>query len=129
MVCETLTPSSSLLLYFCYSKAWLHGGDQSDMRIYWSLKSIPELSDLSLANRMKVYRIAYRESGGMSRSEVIYLGLAVGLGVMFGPLGIGFCVAIVMLPVNSRMVERMRPMILAVRYRLGLDLPNVCPPF
>jgi hypothetical protein len=48
------------------------------------------------------------------------LGLAVGLGAMFGPLGIGLCTAIIMLPIYSQKIERMRPAMHAVRNRLGL---------
>jgi hypothetical protein len=95
------------------------------MKLYWTLRSVPELSDLSSVNRRKVWQVAYRESGGMSYGEVIFLGLAVGLGASFGPLGIGLCVAIVMLPIMSRMVERFRPAILTVRQRLGFRLPPV----
>jgi hypothetical protein len=93
------------------------------MRLYWSLKSVPELSDLSTADRRRVYRAAWRESGGMSHAEIAFLGLAIALGANFGPLGIGLCVAIIMLPIMSRKVERLRPAMLAIRHRLGLDLP------
>ncbi len=95
------------------------------MKLYWTLKSVPELSDLSAVNRRKVWRVAYRESGGLSHGELISLSLAVGLGVSFGPLGIGLCVAIVMFPIMSRMVKRFRPAMLTVRQRLGLGLPPV----
>jgi len=62
------------------------------MRVYWSLKSVPELADLSPADRRRVWRAAWHESGGMSQVEIMLLGLAVGLGVTFGPLGIGISV-------------------------------------
>lgn len=93
------------------------------MKIYWSLKSIPELSDLSMLNRIKVYRIAYRNSGGLSRSEIIWLGVAVGLGAIFGTLGMSLCVTLIGLPVYSEMIERLRPTLLSVRHRLGLHIP------
>lgn len=95
------------------------------MKFYWTLKSVPELSDLSADNRRKVWRIAYRESGGLSHGELISLGLAVAVGVRFGPLGVGLCVAVAMLPIMSRMVKRFRPSVLTVRERLGLGSPPV----
>ena len=95
------------------------------MKLFWTLKSVPELSDLSAANRRKVWLLAYRESGGLSHGELISLSLAVGLGVSVGPLGIGLCVAVVMLPIMSRMVKKFRPALLTVRERLGLGQPPV----
>jgi len=94
------------------------------MRLYWSLKSVPELSDLSAADRRRVSRAAWRESGGMSHAEIAFLGLAVALGANFGPLGIGLCVALIMLPILLRKVERLRPAMLAIRHRLGFGLPR-----
>lgn len=46
------------------------------MRFYWSLKSVPELADLSPAERRRVWQAAWRESGGMSYPEIVVVGLA-----------------------------------------------------
>lgn len=112
------------LLYLPYAMIrWVCTDLKIGMKIYWSLKSVPELSDLSMVNRVKVYRIAYRDSGGLSRKEIIWLGVAVGLGAMFGTLGISLCVTLIGLPVYSKMIERLRPTLLSVRHRLGLHIP------
>ena len=94
------------------------------MKLYWSLKSVPELADLSSTDRRRVWRAAWRESGGMSFAEMAALGLAVALGATLGPLAVGLCLGIVGLPIMSRMVNRFRPAMLVARRRLGLGMPG-----
>jgi len=95
------------------------------MRLYWSLKSVPELVGLSPAERRRVLKAAWRESGGMSYAEMAVLGLASALGATLGPLGVGLCGGIVVFPIFSHMVKRLRPAMITTRRRLGLDMPAV----
>ena len=92
------------------------------MRLYWSLKSVPELAGLSPAERRRVWQAAWRESGGMSYAEMAVLGLAIALGATLGPLGVGLFVGIVVFPIMSHMVKRLRPAMIAARRRLGLGM-------
>ncbi len=59
----------------------------------------------------------------MSYAEMAALGLAATLGATLGPLAVGLCLGIVMLPIMSRMVKRFRPAMLVARRRLGLGMP------
>ena len=89
----------------------------------WSKKSLPELRDLSPAERRRVWHRAWRVAGRMSLAEIVALGFAIAVGAQFGPLGIGLCVAIIGIPVQSRIAERLRPTLLVVRQELGLGSP------
>lgn len=60
----------------------------------------------------------------MSYVELLFLGLAVGLGANFGPLGIGLCIAIIVFPIFSRQVKRYRSSMVAIRRNLGLGMPT-----
>ena len=94
------------------------------MKLYWSRKSLPELRDLPPVERRRVWHRAWRIAGRMSIAEIVALGLAIAIGAQFGPLGIGLCVGIIGIPVQSRIAERLRPTLLAVRQELGLGSPQ-----
>jgi hypothetical protein len=91
------------------------------MKVYWTLKSVPELADLTPAERRRVWRAAWFKYGAMSYGEVAAFGLAIAIGSTLGPIAIGLCVGIVFLPNMSRLVERLRPVILETRRSLGLE--------
>jgi hypothetical protein len=93
------------------------------MKLYWTLKAVPELADLTPAERRRVWRAAWFKHGGMSYGEVAVFGLAIAIGATFGPLAIGLCVGIVSLPIMSRLVERLRPAMLETRRSLGFEAP------
>ena len=94
------------------------------MKLYWTMHSVPELRDLPRAERRRVWQAAWRVDGRMSLGEIATLGLAIAIGAQFGPLGIGLCIGIVAVPVQSRVIERLRPTLLVVRQKLALDTPS-----
>jgi hypothetical protein len=95
------------------------------MKFYWSLKSVPELADLSPTERRAVWRAAWFKYGGMSYGEIGALGLAIAIGATLGLSGISLCVGIVSFPIMSHIVERLRPVILETRRSLGLEAAPV----
>jgi len=60
------------------------------MQIYWTLRSIPELSELPLGERMPVWRAAYRKTTRHWQfwASFLVLGLCVHIGQYFyAPIG------------------------------------------
>jgi hypothetical protein len=95
----------------------------SKMRVYWTLKSIRELADLSAKDRRTIWREAYREGPRYSFSEIALIALAAAVGATLGPLGAGLGVGIVAELLFSRIAERLRPRMMKIRERRGLGLP------
>jgi hypothetical protein len=93
------------------------------MRVYWTLKSVPELADLSAKDRRAIWREAYREGSRYTFGEIVLIALGAAVGAILGPLGAGLGVAIVIELIFSRIAERLRPRMMEIRQRRGLGLP------
>jgi uncharacterized membrane protein YfcA len=65
------------------------------MRVYWTLKSVPELADLSAKDRRAIWREAYREGSRYTFGEIALIALGAAVGAILGPLGAGLGVGIV----------------------------------
>lgn len=62
------------------------------MKIYWTKKSIPELSQMSSSERNHLWRQCYKEAMHERQSKIslIIVGLLAGIGAMLlGPIGAG----------------------------------------
>jgi hypothetical protein len=62
------------------------------MQIYWTKKSIPELSQLPSGERSRLWRQCYKEAMHERQSKIglIIVGLLAGIGAMLlGPIGAG----------------------------------------
>jgi uncharacterized BrkB/YihY/UPF0761 family membrane protein len=93
------------------------------MRVYWTLKSVPELADLSAKDRRTIWREAYREGPRYSFGDIALIALGAAVGATLGPLGAGLGVGIVSELLFSRIAERLRPRMMEIRQRRGLGLP------
>jgi hypothetical protein len=93
------------------------------MRVYWTLKSVPELAELSAKDRRAIWREAYREGSRYTFGEIALIGLGAAIGGILGPLGAGLGVGIAFGLIFSRIAERLRPRMMEIRQRRGLGLP------
>lgn len=66
--------------------------DRNKMRIYWTLRSIPELAALPPKDRKRLWRQCFKEAMHETPTKLalVAVGLCAGLGTMlFGPIGSG----------------------------------------
>jgi len=86
------------------------------MKIYWTKKSIPELSQLSSDERNRLWKICFKKAihDWQSKIGIVIAGLFAGIGCMlFGPEGGGIGGGIGGLIFGQIISNRIRPYLIA----------------